>query len=172
MTTKRSNNASRQAELRSPRSAPSKGDDRARGEDLVRPISPEHVPQPLYGLPRAGCGADHLAGLQGPLSEGGLPCAAVDVVPDRVARHLSGGLDGDRTPDHDPDRFPAHPGYGYSIGGALRTRRLRSLQGKPGRRLPLPLRRRPRREPLNEFSSNEAWRSRFTRVGAFALWCG
>src|SRR5215217_568868 len=137
MTTKSSNSASRQAELRSPRSARSEGDERARGEDLVRPISPEHVPQPLYGLPRAGCGADHLASLQEPLTEGGLPRSRVDVVPDRVARHPSSWLDGDRTPDHDPDRFPAHPGDGYSVGCALRTRRLRSLQGKPGRQLPL-----------------------------------
>src|SRR5918995_1915479 len=118
MTTIRSNSASRQAELWSPRRARSEGDERARGEDLVRPISPEHVPQPLYGLPRTGCGADHLAGLQGSLSEGGLPRARVDVVPDRVARHPSSGLDGDRTPDHDPNWVLAHSGYGYSIGCA------------------------------------------------------
>src|SRR5918995_6057277 len=148
MTTIRSNSASRQAELWSPRRARSEGDEHARGEDLVHPVSPEHVPQPLYGLPWAGCGADHLAGIQGPLSEGGLPRARVDVVPDRVARDPSGGLDGNRTPDHDPDRIPTHPGYGYSIGCALRTRCLRSLQGKPGRRLPLPHSCRSGREGL------------------------
>src|SRR5918995_224677 len=148
MTTIRSNSASRQAELWSPRRARSEGDERARGEDLVRPVSPEHVPQPLYGLPWAGCGADHLAGLQGPLSEGGFPRARVDVVPDRVARNTGRGLDGDGAPDHDPHWFLAHPGHGYSFGCALRTRRLRGLQGEPGRRLPLPHSCRPCREGL------------------------
>src|SRR5215210_5475367 len=148
MTQERSNDAGRQTELRSPRRARSEGAERARGEDLVHPVSPEHVPKPLYGLPWAGCGADHLAGLQGPLSEGGLPRARVDVVPDRVARDTGRGLDGDGAPDHDPHWVLAHPGDGRSIRGALRARSLRSLQGKPGRGLTLPHRGRSGREEL------------------------
>src|SRR5215210_6261835 len=169
MTTKRSNSASRQAELRSLRRARSEGDSRARGEDLVRPLSPEHVPQPLYGLPWTGCGADHLAGLQGPLAEGGLPRARVDVVPDRMARRPRSWLDGDGAPDHDPDWVLAHPGDGYSVGCALRTRCLRSLQGKPGRRLPLPHSCRPGREGLtSETLLGKTQRFRFSRTGTFA----
>src|ERR671916_428926 len=82
---------SRAARSKQPRDRGPFDDERPGREDLVRPRPPEHVPQPTHRLTGAPGLARRLAGLQGPLAQSGVPRAAVDVVPDRLARDTCGG---------------------------------------------------------------------------------
>src|SRR5215207_110997 len=109
---------------------------------IIHTLSPEHVPEPSYRLPRTGCSPGDLAHLPWPFAKGGIPRAAVDVVPDRLARRAGHRVDRYRALDASAHRLRAHPGDGRCLGGPLCARRLRGLQGEPGRRLPLPHSRR------------------------------
>ena len=79
-----------------------------------------------------------------------LPGASINDLPGSLARYTGRRMGRDVRPDGDPDRLPARAGHGARLDLPLCTQRLRGIQGEPGRRLPVPGRRGPDREPLEE----------------------
>lgn len=99
---------------------------------MVRPLAPEHLPEPVHGFPRAGGVPDRLARLPGPLTDGRLPGAAVSHIPGCLARNTGRRMDHNRATHFHPGRLPARAGHGGYLRVPLLAQRLRGVQGEPG----------------------------------------